>query len=438
MDIVFPLVAFTASLILGLRSLGAGFAAVLAVGYLNGVIRANFLGVFSTFMFDAGLLGLYAAFFFGRPRQAAGVWSGTAGQFVLFLIAWPALLTLLPVNSFLVQLVAFRATVWFLPVLLIATRLTAADLALIARVLAALNLVALAAGLYVYFRGVEALYPENAVTQIIYMSKDVAGFTYHRVPSTFLSAHAYGGAMLFSLPFLLDRLFGAGVRPLDRALAAAGVVAAVAGMLLCAARTPLVLFAVAGLVTWVCSRFSLVIGVIVAGILAAGIGVALTNERLQRVATLEDTEYVSERIQASANESFLELLARYPGGAGMGSSAGTSVPYFLADQAPDPIGLENEYCRILVDQGWVGLLGWVAFVAWVLARPPVPRFAVRWQLGVVLMYGLVFTSWATAFVGAGTLSSVPGSILLLTQMGVLVAVRRHGAVPGTLPPRRRP
>ena len=435
MDPVFPLLAFAAAYLGTTRSLGWGLVAVLAVGYFNGVIRANFLSVFTTFMFDSAVLGLYVAFFFGRGRQAVGVWSGPAGQFVVFLIAWPTLLTLLPVNSFLIQLVALRATVWYLPVLLIATRLTAADLSIIARGLGVLNLVALAGGLYVYFNGVEALYPQNAVTGIIYMSRDVGDFEYHRVPSFFLNAHGYGGTMLFTLPLLLGQLFGARVSSSDRLLAAAGVAAAVAGLLLCAARSPLVVFAIAGLILWVCSRFSLVVGVGAVGIVAAGVALAATNERLQRAANLEDTEAVSERIRGSANEQFFELVGKYPGGAGMGSSVGTSIPYFLADLAPESIGLENEYSRILVDQGWVGLVGWLAFLVWLLVRPPPRRFAVPWQLGAMMMYALVLTNWATAFLGAGTLSSVPGAVLLLFQMGVLVAVRGRGIVPGARPAR---
>ncbi len=183
MSFVFPLIAFAGVLLATFRSLGWGFLAVLAVGYFNGVVRANFLGVYTTFMFDAAVLGLYLGFFFGRSRRAAGVRLGPAGPFVLFLIAWPALLSFVPVNHFLVQLVALRATVWFLPVLLIATRLTAADLAVMTRGLAVLNLVALAGGIYVYLYGVEALYPKNPITRIIYTSKDVAGYKYHRIPS---------------------------------------------------------------------------------------------------------------------------------------------------------------------------------------------------------------------------------------------------------------
>ena len=60
----------------------------------------------------------------------------------------------------------------------------------------------------------------------------------------------------------------------------------------------------------------------------------------------------------------------YPFGAGMGSAVGTSIPYFLADVAPEQIGLENEFSRILVDQGWFGLGGWLAFVGWLYVRPP--------------------------------------------------------------------
>jgi hypothetical protein len=428
-EAVFPLLAFGLVLFGVTRSLGWGFVALFAVGYFNGVIRANYLSPFTTFMFDAGVLGLYVGFFLGRPQLSAGVWNGTAALFVMFLIGWPAFLTLMPVNDLLVQLVALRATVWFLPVLLVATRLTAADLSTMARGLAVLNLVAFVVGLYLYFRGIEALYPENAVTALMYRSKDVVGSEFHRVPSTFLNAHGYAGAMLLSLPFLLDRTFGFRVLWLDRTLAIAGVSAAVAGLLMSAVRAPLVTFAIATILAWVFTRFSLVVGIVALAIVAIGVGVALNNERFQRLATLEDTEYVTTRIQGSANEAFFELMADYPGGAGMGSSFGTSIPYFLADRAPEQIGLENEYSRILVDQGLIGLIGWLAFLGWIYARPPAVRFRVPWQTGVLLMYALSLTNWATAFIGTGTLASVPGAVLLLTQMGVVITVRRRGSVP---------
>jgi len=427
--LAFPLLAFLGVLVLTLRSIGLGLLGVFAVGYFNGVVRANYLSVYTTFMFDFALLGLYVGFLAGWPRETAEAFRNPAGRWVLLLAIWPVLLTLVPVNDFLVQLVALRATVWFLPALLVASRLRASGLVVIARGLAVLNLVALAGGIYVYRYGVEALYPRNAVTLIIYMSKDVGGFEYYRIPSFFLSAQAYGGAMLFSFPFLLDRVFGRGVGLLDRLLAAAGVAAAVGGILLCAARLPIVLFGVMMLIAWVVARLHLGIGALAVGLSAIGVVVAGTDERLQRATTLEDTEYVSERVQGSANASFVELMRDYPAGAGMGSSFGTSIPYFLADRAPVAIGLENEYSRILVDQGLVGLGLWLVFLGWHLHRPPPARLDVPWGLGIVFMYALVTTNWLTAFIGAGTLSSVPGSVLLLTQMGVLVRVREVTASP---------
>jgi hypothetical protein len=418
-----PLLAFLATFTFTIRSLGLGLVVVFIVGYANGVVRANFLSVYTTFMFDASLLGLYAGFMVGWPRETAEVLRGPAGKWVLTLILWPVLLSLVPVNDYFVQLVALRATVWFLPVLLIASRLRAADLDTLTRGLAVLNLVALGGGIYVYINGVESLYPENPVTQIIYKSNDVAGYQYHRVPSIFLSSHSYGGTMLFTLPFLLERVFGRGARPTDRALAVAGIGAAVAGILMCAARQPVIVFGAMMVVGWMVARFHLGIGLVAVGLTAVALGVATGNERLQRAITLEDTEFVSERVRASANESFLDLMVQYPAGAGMGSAVGTSIPYFLADRAPTAIGLENEYSRILVDQGIVGLGLWLAFLVWLLHRPPPFRLDVPWGLGVVFMFALVSTNWLTAFIGAGMLSAVPTSVLLLVQMGILVRVR---------------
>jgi hypothetical protein len=419
----FPIFAFLFAVFLTFRSIGLGLLAVIGVGYFNGVVRANFLSIHTTFMFDSALLGLYLGFIAGWPRELATVFRSPAGKWVIVLIAWPAMLTLVPVNDYLVQLVAFRGTVWFLPVLLIASCMRARDLTVIARGLSVLNLAALGGAIYVYQFGVESLYPRNAVTDIIYKSQDVAGFQYHRIPSFFLSAHAYGGAMLFSLPFLLDRLFGRGVALLDRTLALAGTAAALLGILMCAARVPAVVLGIMLVIAWVVARLSPLIGILAVGIVTTGAAVALTNERLQRVMTLEETEIISDRVRASANESFFELMADYPAGAGMGSSFGTSIPYFLADRAPVAVGLENEYSRIHIDQGLVGLGLWLAFLVWLFHRPPPAMLNVPWGLGIVFMYSLALTNWLTAFMGAGTLSSVPGSVLLLMQMGILARVR---------------
>lgn len=427
LDAVFPITAFCLTLAITSRSLGLGLGTAIAFGYFNGVIRANFLSIYTTFMFDAGVLGFYAGAYFSQARRLTGLLSVPGADFVVFLVAWPTLVSLVPVNDLLVQFVALRGSIWFLPVLLIASRLTRADLTNIARVLAVMNLVALGGGIYVYFKGVEALYPVNAVTEIIYKSNDVAGYAYHRIPSTFLSAHAYGGTMLYSLPFLMDRLIGAGVEKGDRLLAAVGMTAAGAGILLCAARQPVVMFVIASLVTWACARFNAKFGIVALGVALLALVAAASNERLQRAATLEDSTMVSDRLRGSANDNFLELAVMYPAGAGMGSSVGTSIPFFLADRAPKQVGLENEYCRILIDQGWIGLAGWLVFLIWLFMVPPWVRLESRWSLGVAGMYGLIMPTWVMSFMGTGALTAIPQSVLMMLMMGVLLNNRNRTA-----------
>src|SRR6202008_181902 len=92
---------------------------------------------------------------------------------------------------------------------------------------------------------------------------------------------------------------------------------------------------------------------------------ALSNVRFQRFKSLGDTEGVSERIAGSVNRGFWEILREYPMGNGMGGG-GTSIPDFLEGEVRNPIGMENEYARILAEQGVVGLLLWFVFVVWFL------------------------------------------------------------------------
>lgn len=421
----FPVLAFIGAYLCARLSLGAGVAFAIGVGYFNGVVRANYLSVWTTFMFDGGLLGLYVGFLTRPDTNAADLWQTSTGGWVKALIAWPLLLTTIPINDYLVQAVALRGTVWFLPTMLIASRFGPGDFAVLARALAGLNLVALAGGIYVYHYGLEAFFPDNAATELLYKSQDVAGGNY-RIPSTFLSAHAYGGAMVCTLGFLLGRLLERKVGITEGVWLAAGVGAAVGGALLCAARQPVVAAGLTFVAAWVISGFSWRLGVAVVTLAVGGIYLALTDERLQRVATLEDTEFVQSRVDQSANDHFVSLLVDYPMGAGMGSSSGTSIPFFLADRAPKQIGLENEYCRILIDQGWVGLGLWLGFLGWLYAKPPLASGR-TFALGTAIMYAGSGLSWATAFIGTGTLSAIPGSVLLLVQMGIISNYRENTA-----------
>jgi len=421
---VFPLAAFLGALMGTRASLGHGLAWVAGVGYVSGVIRANFLSVFTTFMFDAALAGLFLGVLLFHRQRVAPLLDRPLGHWWIALSAWPLVLSFAPINDYLIQAVALRATVWFLPALLLGACLDKRDFFVLRGALVALNFVALAAGLYIYRNGVEALYPENAVTEIIYNSRD-AGDGYRRIPSTFLSSHAFGATMFASIIFLASGLVTGRGSALRRAWLALGIVAAVVGVAMCGARQPILSAVLVLFGAWWAGGFSARLGGLIFALVAGGALVVSLDERFQRILTLEDSEAVAVRLHGSMNEQFGELLLHYPLGAGMGTAVGTSVPYFLADLAPTPIGMENEYSRILVDQGWVGLLLWIGFLCWLLARPPTLK-SPNAQAAAGLFYAATFVSWATAAIGTGTLNSIPGSFLLLLQMGV-VARWRMGA-----------
>ena len=66
--------AFVAALIGAWRSTVAGMGVVLTVGYLFGILRANFPDTYSHFIFDSAVLGLYLSLLAGlwrRPRSPA-------------------------------------------------------------------------------------------------------------------------------------------------------------------------------------------------------------------------------------------------------------------------------------------------------------------------------------------------------------------------------
>lgn len=420
---LFPILALILAAVAARWSLGTGLAVAIAVGYFNGIVRANFLGIYSTFMFDAGMLGFYVGTYVrlrhqGQVRFPPGL---TSRVVVLCVVA--IVIALIPVNDLLVQLVALRGTVWLLPAVLFASLLTDRDLVVIARFLVPLNLIAAAAGFYLYFNGLEALYPKNAVTDLMYRSQlAAAGEMWSRIPATFLNAHSFGGTMMATLPLLVGALI-ARPRMWERIAFVAGIIAACIGLAMCGARQPAVTAVLTMVVAWMISGFPVKQGMVLGLVIAMSVWLVLSTPRFGRVLELQDTEHLYGRAYMSMNRSFLDLMAEYPMGAGMGSAIGTSVPSFLADRAPKQIGLENEYARILVDQGVIGLFLWLAFLIWVVWPPPTSSREGPWRLGVNLMFAYVLVCWGTAFIGTGMLASIPQSLLLMAQMGFLVGRR---------------
>ncbi len=154
-----------------------------------------------------------------------------------------------------------------------------------------------------------------------------------------------------------------------------------------------------------------------------------SNPRLQRFTNLK-TDYVKERIHGSVNESFLDALWKYPLGNGLGGG-GTSIPYFLQDRLKNPVGIENEYGRILLEVGIPGLCLWVAFIIAAIGGAQGDR-AGPWKVGWRLAWVTVVLYFGTAFIGTGLLTAIPGTALLLFMTGWMcvpklkpVRVRAH-------------
>ncbi len=434
MAFVFPVLALFGVFVLCQRSIGLGLLGVFVVGYFSGIVRANFQSIATTFFFDAAIIGLYSSFLVGHTQTLARSIRSTNGQIVLLLLIWPLFLVLIPVNHFLVQLVALRSSIFLLPLVWIAIKLKRQDIAMLTRGFAVLNIIAALVGIYLYIYGVPALYPRNEVTRIIYNSKDVVGDNF-RIPSTFLSAHAFGCTMVLTIPYLVGMLVRMKTSVLDRALLSTGILSSIVGILLCAARQPLWILALFSAIAWLQTGLSIRTGLVI--LFFGGICVYLgaTNERFQRGFALtegqegtagyvEDKLFVFNRMYNSINEDLLDVFIKYPMGAGMGSAFGTSIPYFLAQYQPEFIGSENEYSRILVDQGWIGLGLWLLFVF--KAHFPLPSTVAKDDsLLFRMLHSNTMIYWATAFIGTGTLSSVPASAVLLTSMGLGLANREH-------------
>ena len=191
--------------------------------------------------------------------------------------------------------------------------------------------------------GLEKFFPMNEVTQTIYASNDIArGFL--RIPASFISAHASGGTMVGLIPLLLGRLETERPRQYFTLIA---IALASLGVFACGARVPVVLFALVllGSLIHLRRRPTVLLLVVVS---MAGVGYFVSHSsRLSRFETLADPEMVSARVSGSVNMGFWDILADFPMGKGLGSAVGTSIPFFLAEYAVPPVGIESEFGRLL-------------------------------------------------------------------------------------------
>jgi len=423
-SIIICVLAFVCALLLGRRSVVAGLAVTLAVGYGYGLARANIPETLSHFIFDAAVFGLYVSQMIRRWSAEERRRIGKLRIWIALLVLWPALLFFLPAQDSMIELVGLRGAVLFLPFLLIGARLKGDDVYELSYWIAGLNLMAFAFAVVEFFLGVEQFFPKSAVTQIIYASKDVAGFSAYRIPSSFTSAHAFAGTMVVTIPFLVGAWQQKRTRIWQTYFLAAGLIASILGVLMAAARIHFVVLFVLIVVITVSSRIGWVsrLGWV---LMLVGVGwIVSGEERLQRFMTLQDTEAVTERVAGSVNKGFFERAGEYPLGNGLGGG-GTSLPYFLRSQVKNSVYIENEFARIMLEQGVPGLCLWIAFLLWMFTRGN-PHRVDPWFLGRRLMWVASLVYFLTGLLGIGLLTSIPQTCLMLLGMG-WIAVRQPAA-----------
>ena len=411
-------VAFLLCLYMARKSLVAGLCALITVGYAYGILRANLPDGFSHLIFDAGTLGLYAAQLGKRQPLWQHARSEDIRNWLIVLIAWPVLLFAMPWQDPLIQLVGLRGSIFLLPFILLGARLTGDDVYKLALWFSVLNLAAGGLALAEYTLGVDRFFPHNAVTEIIYRSKDLANYTAYRIPASFGNAHAYAATMVLTVVIIAGGWVQGHHGRWQARLMGAALLMSMFGVFMSATRTnALILFAL--ILTSIFTgrmkgayRFR---WLILLALLAYAVG---GDERLQRFRSLQDPEFIAQRIGDSVNVSFLELIRNYPLGNGLGGG-GTSVPYFLQDRIRNVVVMENEYARILLELGIPGLLMWVLFIGWVFTRGEI-RKTDMFYFGRRLAMVAVAGTFATGLIGTGLFTSVPSTAIVLLLTGWIV------------------
>jgi hypothetical protein len=434
--LVLCIVGLLLAFFVGRKSLGAGILVVLAAGYAYGIVRANLVSSFSHFIFDAALIGLYASQFIGFHKKQATAKHSSLDMWMYILMGWPLLMLLLPFQPLLVSIVGLRGNMFFLPAVFLGTRLRGEDLRPLAFGLAILNLIALGFGVAETIKGIEPFFPYGPMTMTMYNSIDSSGA--NRIPAIFQNAHTYAGVMVFTVPILFGAwALSTGAR-WRKILLLVGMAAAFVGVLMAATRQGILMAALLVVIASVSGKLGPLKRVVWAVAIIAVIYSAMHNERWQRYKEL-DTESVQDRVAGSVNRTFWEVLVEYPMGNGLGGG-GTSIPYFLVSQVNRPVEVENEYCRILLEQGVVGLLLWVGFVIWFVTNRA-GFVKDEWLTGRRMAWYLCVLTFVTAAIGNGMLSSIPNTFMFLLCVGwtsvrpagVAARVAARIARPGAMP-----
>ena len=425
--------AFAAAFWFGRRALWQGIVAVLAVGYAYGIVRANVTGA-THLLFDASVAGLFAAqlWYVLTATDRPGLYALKC--WTLALIAWPTVLFFFPPGDVLVELVGWRANVFLLPFLLIGAKLDDDSVYKIGMAMAILNIAAGVIAAMEFTFGIRMFFPYNEVTDMLYQARlNDTEFIGLRIPATFVNAHAYGGTLVMTLPFI----FGAWIQQRERWHAhvlTVALAASLLGIFMAGARTPMIVLAALVVLVTLSGRLRGYAWVSWAGVMLVVAWIVSNDVRLQRFVTLQDTQFLNERWTSSVNHEFFDLMGAYPFGRGL-AGGGTSIPYFLQDRFEANFVMENEFARIVMEQGIPGLFLWVLFIVWVIAKGRGPK-SDPWHLSRRLMLAAAAAYFLFALTGIGLLTSVPQSMVLLLGVG-WISVSKPAVAKQFLPRRVR-
>jgi hypothetical protein len=321
-----------------------------------------------------------------------------------------------------VQLVGLRGNIFFLPFLLIGAMMSGREYQQLARAVAVLTAIVLVfAGAEVLFGVGRFFAAANPVNITIFRSNDVVygGQAHYRIPATFVSSAAYATSMVAGLVLVIGGLVQEEHHSRWRYALACAIGFAALGVFLSGSRSavlPLLILIIFGALPRGGRRLR---RVVLVGLTLVVAGLVAVTPRMQRFVTLENTDYVVQRIHGSINQNFISLAVEYPMGNGLGGG-GTSLPYFLQDRLTNRVVLENEYARIMAEQGIPGLLLWLGFIGWLALRPAGSRSS-PWYRGKLLARLFCLISFATAPLGIGMLDGIPSTELLLIFAGWFAA-----------------
>ena len=157
-----------------------------------------------------------------------------------------------------------------------------------------------------------------------------------------------------TLPLLIGAWATPGISNKKRVLILVAILVSILGIFAAASRVHIVVLGFVILATLVSNRIQRSRRAVILALVAVVAITVLSQARLQRISTLRDSSYVSQRVGGSVNSGFFDLLIEHPFGNGLGGG-GTSLPYFLENRVRHRVLMENEYARIMLEQTCIGL-----------------------------------------------------------------------------------